>query len=1130
MTDFFTDKIYGFGKRYFRMQALASTLRFLTIVLLLWLSVALADDLFYFSEITRWGIWFINLGVVLWLVFTLLFNPIKRYFSLSRKSDLSALTRLLGRLYPEIGDDLVNAYQLAHENEERLVSEELKEAAVRQIVSRYEDYDFERAIRFKNFFPEWKWAAGFGLVFLLMFGLLHDALWISTLRILNPTRTYAQLPAFEFKVLPGDTTLVKGDPLKISVEYRGPELEKCYVVIHHTGDKQFLVCQPVDNGFTALLKNVQQSFTYKIAGEPLLKKGVDSFLESREFRAKVIALPFVKILDVTVLPPSYTGLGIQKLERNIGDVQALRGSTIKVRAVSASPLRRARLVFESGDTLNMNVNNQIATGRFTLKKEDAYHIVLVDTAGYRNRNPIRYRLSVLSDYQPLVEIVRPGEDLELTLDSQLPVSIDARDDFGLQQVKIVYQIVHDPPRGDTLWQAISLPLAEQGAKHVSITHVLDFNTFPLAFGDQFKYYAMALDNNVINGPGRGKSRIYYIRFPSIEEIFQAVDETQQENVEDLQDVVKEAKTMKENLEKLEREIKQSQKLDWEKKNQLAQDLERQKRLQKKVEQIRKELDEAIKKLEQNDLISEELLQKYMKLQDLFREVLTPELEEALKKLNQALEKGVRPKDVERALKEFRLNQQAFEEKIERTMELLKQVQFEQKMEELVKKAEALYKQQEKMSQQLKEKEKLNSAEKNRLLQQQKKQEQLTDRLQFDLQELQKNPMLARYPEAQKQIDSALTQMQNGEMKQGLKDLQQSLQQSNTTQAQNSSQRLQQQYQSMKSALQQAYQKMLNQSKQKIAQKMQRTLERLLQLSQAQERLQRKTKQTSQLSEKFNEVIRQQGQLNENLNKAISDVVQLSKETFFIQPQMSKSLQNAARSMNRALQQLSERFKNSAMQSQRQAMSALNQSIGQMMQAQQQMAGSSSGTGFEQFMQQLQQMANQQGQLNNETMNLFGQGNQGRLSLEQQQAMQRLAAQQAALKQALQKLSEEMGERQNVLGRLGQVAQEMEKVVKDLLNKNISRKTIERQQRILSRMLDAQKSIREREYSKKRKAEQAKKYLARDPRKLENIYDLDLKQLQDAMRNALQQGYNRDYQILIEAYFKKLMERYQNENQ
>lgn len=94
-------------------------------------------------------------------------------------------------------------------------------------------------------------------------------------------------------------------------------------------------------------------------------------------------------------------------------------------------------------------------------------------------------------------------------------------------------------------------------------------------------------------------------------------------------------------------MKQSKKLDWEKKNQLSQDIERQKKLQKKIEQIRKELEKAVKKLEQNDLISEELLQKYMQLQDLFREVLTPELEEALKKLNQALEKSANQKKYKR---------------------------------------------------------------------------------------------------------------------------------------------------------------------------------------------------------------------------------------------------------------------------------------------------------------------------------------------------------------------------------------------------------------------------------------------------------------------------------------------------
>ena len=1121
----FINRIYRFGKRYFGLLALASLFRFLIILILLWLSVALADDFFYFSEITRWGLWFINLILVGWLAFKLLFVPFKNYFSLSPKSDLTFPAQLLGKLFPEIEDDLVNAYQLVKEHHEQNISNELKEAAVGQIVERYRNYDFDRAVRFKMLFPEWKWGLTLIFVFLLMVSFKGQSLWHSTLRLLNPANAYASVPQFVFELSPQDTTVVKGDALKIKIKYRGPDLANCYLLIRQEDTEHLAACQGTGNEFRLTLSNIQKPFYFQAAGELLVKKGFEGLLKSKQFRVKVITLPFVKVLDVTVDPPAYTGLSRQKLERNIGDIQALRGSKISLRLLSGNPLKQAFVVFSTGDSLNLRVEGSLASGQFILKHDGTYFISLIDTAGYRNRNPIRYQLSLLNDYQPLVEITRPGEDVELTLDSQLPLEIEARDDFGIKAVKLAYQIVHQPPRGDSSWAFVNLPLPPGAAKQVLIQHILDFNALPLAFGDLFRYFALALDNNVIDGPGRGRSRIYTVRFPSIEEVFQAVDETQQENVQDLEDVVKEAKTLKESLKKIERELKQSGKLDWEKKNQLTQDLERQKRLQKKIEQIRKELEQAIKKLEQNDLISEELLQKYRQLQDLFRDVLTPELEEALKRLSEILEKKASPKQVEKALKEFRLNQKAFEQKIERTMELLKQVQLEQKMEELVKKAEALYKQQQKISQQLQNKDQLNSAQKDDLLQQQKKQEQLRERLQFDLQEMEKNPRLAKYPESARQLDSVLAKMRSEQITQKMNQMQQGLQQANWQQAQNHSQQLQQQFQQMAGSLQQAYQNMLNQTKQRIAQKMQKSLERLLQLSGAQEQLRRKTQRTSQLSEKFNNIIREQGQLNENLNKAIADIVRLSKETFLIQPQMSQSLQNAARNMNRALQQLSERFKSSAMQSQRQAMAALNQSAGQMMKSQQQLASSSSGTGFEQFLQQLQKMAGQQGQINDQTMNLFGQGNQGKLTIQQQQALQRLAARQAALKQALENLNEKMGERRDVLGRLGQVAQEMDKVVKDLLNKNISRKTIERQQRILSRMLDARKSIREREYSKKRQAERAKKYLARDPEKLGNVYDMDLKQLQDAMRNALQQGYSRDYQLLIEAYFKKLIQSY-----
>jgi len=46
----FIQKIYRFGKRYFGLLALASVLRFLTVLSILWLSVSLADDFFYFSK------------------------------------------------------------------------------------------------------------------------------------------------------------------------------------------------------------------------------------------------------------------------------------------------------------------------------------------------------------------------------------------------------------------------------------------------------------------------------------------------------------------------------------------------------------------------------------------------------------------------------------------------------------------------------------------------------------------------------------------------------------------------------------------------------------------------------------------------------------------------------------------------------------------------------------------------------------------------------------------------------------------------------------------------------------------------------------------------------------------------
>jgi hypothetical protein len=170
------------------------------------------------------------------------------------------------------------------------------------------------------------------------------------------------------------------------------------------------------------------------------------------------------------------------------------------------------------------------------------------------------------------------------------------------------------------------------------------------------------------------------------------------------------------------------------------------------------------------------------------------------------------------------------------------------------------------------------------------------------------------------------------------------------------------------------------------------------------------------------------------------------------------------------------------------------------------------------MQRLLGLSGQQQALNQETQQM---GEQGMSSMQQRAAMARLAAQQLAVQKSLQQLMAETGQRPEILGRLDQVAKDMEEVVKNLQNRNVDRQTIERQQQILSRMLDAQRSMKERDFSKQRQAETGKTYRALSPGALPpELGDLPNRLQQDLLR-ALKENYARDYKELIQKYFDAL---------
>jgi hypothetical protein len=87
---------------------------------------------------------------------------------------------------------------------------------------------------------------------------------------------------------------------------------------------------------------------------------------------------------------------------------------------------------------------------------------------------------------------------------------------------------------------------------------------------------------------------------------------------------------------------------------------------------------------------------------------------------------------------------------------------------------------------------------------------------------------------------------------------------------------------------------------------------------------------------------------------------------------------------------------------------------------------------------------------------------------------KMAAEQAAIRREIEKMAQELNERGKGEGKgLQEAAEKMEEIEKDLVNQEITRETIKRQEDILTRLLESEKAEREREYDNQRESNSPK---------------------------------------------------------
>jgi len=519
-------------------------------------------------------------------------------------------------------------------------------------------------------------------------------------------------------------------------------------------------------------------------------------------------------------------------------------------------------------------------------------------------------------------------------------------------------------------------------------------------------------------------------------------------------------------------------------------------------------------LQKNNLLSSETMEKYMELQKLMDTFSTEEMKKAMEQMQNLLSTLDRQK-IQDALKNIQFNEEQFKSSLERTLNLLKRIKVSQKIDELLARTKDIEKKENEINKNTKEG---NPSKNNQISDKQKDVTNSIDNLKKELENLEK--LMNELSDMPKE---SLDSLKNEFSKQKNKELSDKISKNLTENKKQDALQLQQQLANNMKKMQ----NMVSQLKKEMEQKnqtetfvqMMKSLDDLISLSKKEEALKELINNPNNISA-FKENAEKQNELLRNLNRVMQQLNKLSQKTFAITPEMGKALGDAGRSMMESIDALQNRSGYLSLNKQNNAMGSLNDASSLLKSSLESMMKGGGQGGMMSLMQQLGQMAQQQMNLNNLTKGF----QQNRKFSQQQLAeLQRLKQQQDLIRKSLQQLNEEAkttGKSKSLAADMEDILNKMQEVITNMNNTKIDDDVIQTQERILSKLLDAQRSVNERDFDKNRKSYTGKDILKQSPANFA-LDDEKKNALREELMKAISEGYNKDYEELIKKYFEEL---------
>ncbi len=893
------------------------------------------------------------------------------------------------------------------------------------------------------------------------------------------------------EILPGHARLARGETFTAELSSANPVGSRFDLLIQEHSRSQKIKFQDAGNGsLSARMENVSQAFGYRI---------IQGRRQSAGYSVQVYQPLTLSDLKLEISPPAYTGIRPYTQE-NDASITAPRGTRVSLTARASQPLQTAGMIHDDGLVSEaQEIKDSLFKLSFKVQKISRYHLWAKGGTGDTLLHGLEYTITALEDLRPAAEILAPADDSPLPEGMLAEIQLRFSDDYGLSRAVLHVQ--------DTQFEKLYQLKIHPAVSDTRIFFTWNSSESFLLPGDSVLYWAEAWDNDAVSGPKSAKSKIQKFRVPSREEFFKSAAQADSAYQQNLDQAQKQNQSLKQEMERLSQAVKENRKMDWQQKAAVEEALKKQEELVGRMEQTAEQARQDVKKA-QGFKFDPQTVEKLAELKELFDQVASEEMRRSMEQMQQALQNMDR-KQIEKALENFKLSQEDFQQKLDAAIASLKELKQERMLSLLKQEADRMAAEQKAVKDSL-AKDPGKEASSNL----KQRQEQLARDLETSLQQMNElsKQMDEGNREASQKMQQAMQKAQVQKTAQKMRQAGQKMESKQNREAQELQQEALTDLTELSAGLQSARNTMGSQRSQAASKAMRDKARELIKLSQQQEQLNQRIQNSSddqaELAWRQQVLQRQAARVKQKLDE-------LTRKNFLLSPQAAQALQEAGKQMENSAQSLSEGRGQQAGTSGKTAQGLLNQSAAALIQSSSK-SGGSSGSGD--MLGDLEGMSGMQQNINQASQGLMPMpgGEQGGMSQAARSQMARLAAEQEAVRQGMEEFNQKYGGRPDRAGQLDDLTQEMEKVVEDLKKNNVSRQTIERQEKILARMLSAGHSLKEQDTSPQRQAQPGEYQAPGRPAK-PNQGDPAWKNLPD-WRN---QPYPLEYRELLEKYYRSL---------